>query len=122
MRKHLQIISAFAALALLSMLCVPVSKVSAQTCFPVTCGSFVTGSSAPCSGTPTMNLGTLPPNFTCVTPNVSRVGNCCTTNSPDRCLHFIFTIGANVAAVRLQFVCGAEPSGSLFGQLTPDPV
>src|SRR5687767_1399368 len=122
MRKTLHLISAVAALSILAMLCAPVQEASAQQCLPVTCGTFVTQSAAPCSGTPTMNLGTLPPNFTCVTPDIARVGNCCNTTSPDRCLHFIFTIGANVAAVRLEFVCGAIPNGSLFGQLTPDPV
>jgi gliding motility-associated-like protein len=118
-----KIISALAAVIFLALLCAPVQKASAQACFPPTCGiPFTIQSIAPCTGTPTMNLGVLPPNFTCVTPDVSRVGNCCTNGSPDRCLHFIFTIGANVAAVKLEFVCGAIPNGSLFGQLTPDPV
>ncbi|MBK5284406.1 MAG: SprB repeat-containing protein, partial [Bacteroidia bacterium] len=97
----------------------------AQPCPPTSCSPPVTTVpiTAPCgANVPTINLGVIPPAFSCVTPPLSRAGNCCTNSSPDRCLHFIFTIGASVAAVKLEFVCGAEPSGALYGQLSLNPV
>lgn len=113
----------FYSVALILILCLFTDeKVFAQACLPATCSPSTTIQSInPCQNVPTLNLGVIPPGFSCVTPLFSRSGYCCNTGGSDRCLHFIFTIGNNVAAVKLEFVCGATPNGSLFGQLTLDP-
>jgi len=71
---------------------------------------------------PTFNIDfTGNPGGTWLSPNVSRVGNCCGTNSPDRCIHFAITLDSQTVAVNFDIASGAIPPGALFYQVDCGP-
>src|SRR2546423_6415584 len=71
---------------------------------------------------PTFNINfTGNPSGTFTVLDTSRVGNCCGTSSPDRCIHFSVILDSLTAAVRLDISCGALPPGSLFYQIDCGP-
>jgi uncharacterized repeat protein (TIGR01451 family)/gliding motility-associated-like protein len=53
--------------------------------------------------------------------SVSRLGNCCDTESPDRCIHFTLTLSPNTQAILFTICEGAEPSGALYYQVDCGP-
>jgi gliding motility-associated-like protein len=71
---------------------------------------------------PTFNVNLVgQPSGTYTTPPVIRTGNCCGTESPDRCIQFIITLDSQAVAVNFQITSGAIPPGSLFYQVDCGP-
>src|SRR6185436_19986135 len=97
------------SLALIIFSVVPASRINAQI---PNCSANV----------PTYNVNFIGnPGGTFSTPMVSRVGNCCGTSSPDRCLHFVITLDTADVAVNFQITSGAIPPGALFYQIDCGP-
>jgi len=76
-----------------------------------------------CTGNvPTFNIDlTGQPAGTFTTPPTTRLGNCCGTSSPDRCIRFIITLDPNAVGVNFQITGGAIPQGALFYQINCGP-
>ena len=67
---------------------------------------------------PTYNIDfTGNPAGTFSTPNVTREGNCCSTTSPDRCIHFAITFDPQNVAVNFEVTSGSLSPGALFYQV-----
>lgn len=73
--------------------------------------------------TPTFNVNlTGNPSGTFVSnPPVSRLGNCCGTTAPDKCIQFIITLDPAAAGIRFNIASGAVPPGALFYQIGCGP-
>jgi gliding motility-associated-like protein len=72
---------------------------------------------------PTFNVNFVGnPQGSFTTSGVSRQGNCCGTSSPDRCLHFAFTLDTGDVAVSFAITSGAVPPGALFFQIDCGPM
>ncbi|MFM9051513.1 MAG: SprB repeat-containing protein, partial [Bacteroidota bacterium] len=76
-----------------------------------------------CTGNvPTFTLDfTGQPAGTWISPPLIREGNCCGTQSPDRCLRIEVTADTGTAAISFQIVSGAVPPGALFYQIDCGP-
>jgi large repetitive protein len=61
------------------------------------------------------------PNGTWTSPAVPRVGNCCGTLPPDKCIEFSITLDPAAVAINFQIVSGAVPPGALFYQIGCGP-
>ena len=72
-----------------------------------------------CDGTvPSMNVDlSASPNLGWTSPLITRIGNCCGTSSPDRCLEFVITLHPNAIAINFEITAGAVPPGALFYQI-----
>nr|MBA3900489.1 hypothetical protein [Bacteroidota bacterium] len=55
-------------------------------------------------------------------PQVTRVGNCCSTTHPDRCVKFVVTLDPGAEAIKFEVVSGALPGGALFYQVNCGPL
>lgn len=75
------------------------------------------------SVTPTfnVNLSSSPTATFISNPAVRRLGNCCSTTSPDRCVQFIITLHPGAAAIRFDIASGAIPPGAMFYQIGCGP-
>src|SRR5258706_1712564 len=92
-----------------------VQTVSAQSCPPLantdTCDAR--NLATPCGATVPHFCVDFTQVSTFTTPSVARIGNCCGTSSPDRCVNFIICVGPNTAAVRFEICGGNQPPGAL---------
>lgn len=61
------------------------------------------------------------PNGTWTSLPFPRVGNCCGTVAPDKCLEFKITLSPLAVAINFQIVAGAVPPGALFYQINCGP-
>ncbi|MDF2436931.1 MAG: hypothetical protein K0Q95_1307 [Bacteroidota bacterium] len=61
------------------------------------------------------------PNGTWASPAVPRVGNCCGTIAPDKCIEFSITLDPTAVAINFQIISGAVPPGALFYQIGCGP-
>ncbi|MBL4651298.1 MAG: SprB repeat-containing protein, partial [Flavobacteriales bacterium] len=52
-----------------------------------------------------------------ISPDTSRVDNCCGTTSPDRCIRFILTLHPDAQGIIFDIYSGAVPPGALFYQI-----
>lgn len=55
------------------------------------------------------------------TPSVTRVGNCCGTTNPDRCIAFNITLSDDAQGIVFDICAGAVPPGALFYQVACGP-
>lgn len=60
-------------------------------------------------------------NGSFVTPQDRRVGNCCGTSAPDRCVEFEITLHPNALGISFDIYSGAVPTGSMFYQINCGP-
>jgi large repetitive protein len=76
-----------------------------------------------CTGNvPTFNVDlTGQPAGSFTTPPTTRLGNCCGTTSPDRCIRFIITLDPDAVGINFQITGGAIPPGALFYQINCGP-
>lgn len=61
------------------------------------------------------------PNGTWVSTALPRVGNCCGTVAPDKCVEFKITLSPLAVAINFQIASGAVPPGALFYQINCGP-
>lgn len=61
------------------------------------------------------------PNGTWVSPAAPRVGNCCSTTAPDKCVEIKITLSPLAVAINFQIASGAVPPGALFYQINCGP-
>lgn len=61
------------------------------------------------------------PNGTWTSPAVPRVGNCCGTLPPDKCIEMSVTLDPAAVAINFQIVSGAVPPGALYYQIGCGP-
>lgn len=61
------------------------------------------------------------PNGTWTSLPFPRVGNCCGTLPPDKCLEFKITLSPLAVAINFQIASGAVPPGALFYQVNCGP-
>ena len=61
------------------------------------------------------------PNGTWTSSPFPRVGNCCGTVAPDKCLEFKITLSPQAIAINFQIVSGAVPPGALYYQIDCGP-
>lgn len=61
------------------------------------------------------------PNGTWVSTALPRVGNCCSTTAPDKCVEFKITLSPLAVAINFQIATGAVPPGALFYQINCGP-
>lgn len=61
------------------------------------------------------------PNGTWVSSALPRVGNCCGTVAPDKCVEFKITLSPLAVAINFQIASGAVPPGALFYQINCGP-
>jgi gliding motility-associated-like protein len=61
------------------------------------------------------------PGGTWTSPNVSRIGNCCGTTFPDRCIEFEIHLNPGTVAINFTIASGAIPPGSMFYQIDCGP-
>jgi gliding motility-associated-like protein len=67
------------------------------------------------------NLSANPNGVWVSNPPVSRNGNCCGTQSPDRCIEFQVTLHPTAVAINFQIASGAIPPGAMFYQVNCGP-
>ncbi len=60
-------------------------------------------------------------NSSFVTPQDRRLGNCCATSSPDRCVEFEITLHPNALGISFDIYSGAVPTGAMFYQINCGP-
>ena len=70
----------------------------------------------PTTPTFTINLSGNP-DSTWTSTAVERMGNCCGTTAPDKCIEFLLTLDSNSSGIRLDIPTGALPGGALFYQI-----
>ncbi|MGZ3943186.1 MAG: SprB repeat-containing protein, partial [Bacteroidia bacterium] len=62
------------------------------------------------------------PNGTWVSsPPVPRVGNCCGTSAPDKCIEFVITLSPLAVSINFDIASGAVPGGAMFYQINCGP-
>jgi PKD repeat protein len=62
------------------------------------------------------------PNGTWVSsPPVPRVGNCCGTSPPDKCIEFVITLSPLAISINFSIASGAIPGGAMFYQINCGP-
>ncbi len=61
------------------------------------------------------------PNGTWTSSALPRVGNCCGTVAPDKCVEFKITLSPLAVAINFQIASGAVPPGALFYQINCGP-
>jgi gliding motility-associated-like protein len=61
------------------------------------------------------------PNGTWTSSALPRVGNCCGTVAPDKCVEFKILLAPNAIAINFQIASGAVPPGALFYQINCGP-
>lgn len=61
------------------------------------------------------------PNGTWTSTPLPRVGNCCGTLPPDKCVEFKITLAPTAVAINFQIASGAVPPGALFYQINCGP-
>lgn len=61
------------------------------------------------------------PDGVWLSPNHSRLGNCCGTTSPDRCNSFEILLDTGAAMINFEIASGAIPPGSMFYQIGCGP-
>lgn len=61
------------------------------------------------------------PNGTWTSPAVPRVGNCCGTLPPDKCVEMSITLDPAAVAINFQIISGAVPPGALYYQIGCGP-
>lgn len=61
------------------------------------------------------------PDSIWISPNHSRVGNCCGTTSPDNCTSFEVLLDTGTAMINFNIASGAIPSGAMFYQINCGP-
>jgi gliding motility-associated-like protein len=61
------------------------------------------------------------PNGTWNSTALPRVGNCCGTTAPDKCVEFKITLSPLAVAINFQIASGAVPPGALFYQINCGP-
>ncbi|MFT7612210.1 MAG: gliding motility-associated-like protein [Parvicellaceae bacterium] len=62
------------------------------------------------------------PSMTWISPDTNRVGNCCGTGSPDKCIEFELTLHPAAVAIVFDIYSGAVPPGALFYQVDCGPI
>jgi large repetitive protein len=61
------------------------------------------------------------PSGVWTSPAVPRVGNCCGTTPPDKCIEFSITLDPAAVAINFQITAGAVPPGALYYQIGCGP-
>ncbi|MCD6018747.1 MAG: hypothetical protein K0S53_1868 [Bacteroidetes bacterium] len=61
------------------------------------------------------------PNGTWTSSALPRVGNCCGTTAPDKCVEFKILLSPLAVAINFQIASGAVPPGALFYQINCGP-
>lgn len=61
------------------------------------------------------------PNGIWTSPAVPRVGNCCGTLPPDKCIEISITLDPSAVAINFQIASGAVPPGALYYQIGCGP-
>ncbi len=62
------------------------------------------------------------PSGTWQSPSVARLGNCCGTSHPERCIKFIVTLDPGAEAIKFELISGAVPGGALNYQVNCGPM
>ncbi|MEA3494429.1 MAG: SprB repeat-containing protein, partial [Bacteroidota bacterium] len=63
-----------------------------------------------------VNLQT-PATYSWISSDTARLGNCCGTSSPDRCVKFIVILPTGASGLSFNIHSGAKPPGALFYQI-----
>ena len=61
------------------------------------------------------------PDTVWISPDTVRIGNCCGTTKPDRCIEFILTLHEDAEAIIFDIYSGAVPPGALYYQVDCGP-
>lgn len=64
---------------------------------------------------------TASPNATWTSPDTNRIGHCCGTTSPDKCVEFEITLHPSSVGIIFDISSGAVPPGALFYQINCGP-
>ncbi len=77
----------------------------------------------PCDSiTPTFTVNlSASPIMSWTSPLIARIGNCCGTIAPDKCIEFIITLHPSATSINFQISSGAVPPGALYYQVNCGP-